>query len=135
MVQKAVSRSGYYAQEEWEKLPPQVRATVTPQILHEWSQAEDYDPGVAAGQYHRYYVAAQERRTDQLLIPGKVRDDLAAAMTLAKGTEQEKPRLSNPSDRPPELLWRERVNRKYTATLAELLEQKKRELKERAAGE
>lgn len=62
MVAKAISRSGYYAQEEFDKLPPAVQAAVgSPDVLRTWALSEDYSQDVAMSNFKKAYKVALER--------------------------------------------------------------------------
>ena len=129
LVQKAISRSGYYAEQEWEKLPPQVRLMITPQILRSWSLAEDFDPSVAMGQFHRYYMAAQERRSDVRFVPQDTRKVLTDATVKEQDYQKIPMRQMSEKNEKRE----NRVDPKWGAvSLQELMTRKKRELEEAA---
>lgn len=131
MVKRAVGRSGYYAQEEWERLPAQVRAMVTPDLLHAWSLVDERDIPVLAGQFHRYYEAAQVRRAEQAVIPEATMAALTAAMASAVPALPlpEKPAETEPVEEKP----RENVRQKAPISVAELMARKQAEMERRAA--
>lgn len=63
MVSKAISRSGYHSQEEYDKLPEVIqRAVGTPRQLFVWSQTEDGVETVVQSQFIRSYRREIERK-------------------------------------------------------------------------
>lgn len=69
MVQKALRRCGYYAEEEFEKLPPVVqKAIVSPGQLKEWATMEDIDGralNVMQSNFMRTFRVEQERQKEK----------------------------------------------------------------------
>ena len=62
MVRKAIGRSAYYSEEEFEKLPETIQRVIgTPRQLFEWSQTQDGVDTVVSSQFLRAYRAEQER--------------------------------------------------------------------------
>lgn len=68
LVQKALGRCGYYAEEEFDKLPPIVQKTiVSPRQLKEWATMEDMDgraSNVMQSNFMRTFRAEQERQKE-----------------------------------------------------------------------
>ena len=69
IVRKAVSRSGYYAAEEWEKLPDDIRACVRPEQLRAWAVDEDFNEPVIMSHFIRAYRERAQRDRDYQLMP------------------------------------------------------------------
>ena len=85
MVSKAIGRSGYHSQEEYDKLPEVIqRAVGTPRQLFVWSQTEDGVETVVQSQFIRSYRRELERKQyRQSLSP----DILSLIETTAKRLE------------------------------------------------
>lgn len=65
LVVKAVCRSSYYAEEEFEKLPPAVqRAVGGPETLREWAMSED-GLDYVRGSFGRSYSIAKDRERER----------------------------------------------------------------------
>lgn len=69
IVRKAVSRSGYYAAEEWAKLPGDIRACVRPEQLRAWAVDEDFNEPVIMSHFIRAYRERAQRDRDYQLMP------------------------------------------------------------------
>ena len=128
MVKRAISRSGYSAQEEWTKLPGQVRDMVTPALLHSWALTEDLDITILAGQFHRYYVAAQIRRAEAAVIP-----EVTMATLMSALESSDKPMLPAPDEPEPEEPPKEIERQEAPMSMAELIEKKRKEMMQRRA--
>lgn len=69
LVFKAIKRSSWYSEEEFEKLPPTVRKAVgNPMVLKEWAQTENLNLSVESSNFKRNYntLAAREREMKAL---------------------------------------------------------------------
>lgn len=78
IMKKAISRSGYYADEEYQKLPPQLQKLCSPQTLHEWSMTDtDEVNTVIASNFMRSYKARTEADKEMRLIPTEIKDQIA----------------------------------------------------------
>ena len=65
MVRKAICRSGYYSEDEFDKLPELIQRVVgTPRQLYEWSQTTDGLDTVIASQFLRAYRTEQARERE-----------------------------------------------------------------------
>lgn len=78
LVRKAVSKSAYGAQEEFENLPESIRSIVgSPRQLFEWSQMEsDVFNSVVASNFQRSYRARQESEKRFSLFPEDVKKEI-----------------------------------------------------------
>lgn len=90
LARRAASRSGWGAQEEFDKLPEAVRRAVgSPGQLYEWSQMDsDVFNSVVASNFKRVWRARQESRRRDTLLPPEVRRVIAGAaagMALGDG--------------------------------------------------
>ena len=69
LVMKAIRRSGYYSEEEFEKLPPVVRrAVASPKQLREWATLEDVDGKamtVIQANFQRTFRMEQKREQER----------------------------------------------------------------------
>lgn len=72
MVLKAIRRSAYYAEEEYQKLPEAVRRCVgSPAVLKQWAAADVDSLGVMQANFLRTYSAkAAQIRKESALTPG-----------------------------------------------------------------
>lgn len=72
MVLKAIRRSTYYAEEEFQKLPvPVQRCVGSPAVLRQWAMADVDTLGVMQANFLRTYNAkAAQMRTESALTPG-----------------------------------------------------------------
>ena len=80
LVRKALSRSGYYWQEEYEKLPEKVQKAVgRAENLKEWSQMEaDVVDGVIYSQFIKSYNATMKRSG----FVGRLSEDIAERLAI-----------------------------------------------------
>lgn len=69
---KAIQRSSYYAQEEFDKLPEDVqRAVGSPDQLRVWAMTEDLNLEVIQSQFLRSYRQVKERSREMQLVDPK----------------------------------------------------------------
>ena len=80
MVEKATRRSTYYAEEEFNKLPPVVQKVVgDPSQLRAWaSMPEDELKTVVASNFQRSYRGRAQSEREFLALPSDVRDSIKA---------------------------------------------------------
>lgn len=76
-VYRAIRRGVYYAEEDWEKMPPQVKNAVTPVQIRAWAMDEDFNEGVASSNFMRSYQTMQKRQTEWEKVPQSVKDLLS----------------------------------------------------------
>ena len=71
MVRKAISRSGYYAEDEFNKLPQTVQKAVgSPWQLRAWATDSSFNEGVASSNFRRAYEDECDRaKADALMAP------------------------------------------------------------------
>ena len=71
MVYKALCRSTYYAEQEFEKFPEEVKIAVgSPSQLRAWASDSSFNESVASSNFRRAYSTACERkRSDALIAP------------------------------------------------------------------
>lgn len=71
LVYKALCRSTYYAEEEYNKLPPLVQKAVgSPYQLRAWASDSSFNEGVAASNFRKAYATVCERsKSDALMSP------------------------------------------------------------------
>ena len=82
LVAKAIRRSAYYAEEEFEKLPPTVRKAIgSPINLEAWSQLSPEEVHtVTQSNFIRAYKAVSEREREEAAIPENVQRLIADAL-------------------------------------------------------
>ena len=70
-IKKAIGRAGYYAADEFEKLPEIAKTFVgSPKQLKEWALSEDYNDSVVKGQFLKQYeVLAKRKKDNKLMLP------------------------------------------------------------------
>lgn len=74
IVYKAICRSGDNAQEEFDKLPPEVQKAVgLPGQLRAWAMDDQFNEGVASSNFRRAYTTVLERKRNDALIPADVK--------------------------------------------------------------
>lgn len=78
LVKKALSRSGYYAKEEFDKLPPIIqKVIVTPNTLKQWAMEDTSNVNtVIASNFQRSYRAKAKAEKEMLMIPIEVRETM-----------------------------------------------------------
>lgn len=77
LVRRAIGRAGYYAEEEFKKLPQLCKDAVGgANELHEISQAEDFNESVEEAIFLRKYREAKERKKQILFAPAVVREKM-----------------------------------------------------------
>ena len=95
LLRKAASRSGYGAQEEYDRLPEDLQRMCSPGQLYEWSQMDsDVFNSVVASHFRKTYRVRQEARRRDALLPADVRRVLAGAserMALEDGSRTAPP--------------------------------------------
>ena len=79
LVKKAISRSGWYAQEEFDKLPPTLKKLVgSPNQLHDWALSDSDDINtVVASNFMRSYRARTTQEKEMALLPSQVKENLS----------------------------------------------------------
>ena len=91
LVRRAIGRSAYHAEEEFEALPDAVRDAVgAPSQLWAWAVDEDFNEGVISSNFMRSYRVTKQRRIEDEKIPERVRLLLAGKVEEARAlTEKE----------------------------------------------
>lgn len=78
LIRLAVSRSGYEAQKEYDKLPEALRGMCSPGQLYEWSQMDsDVFNSVIGSHFRRTYRVRQQNQRRDALLPPKVKQVVA----------------------------------------------------------
>ena len=97
MVRKAIGRSNYYAEEEFEKLPEACKMAVgNPSNLREWAMMDSDQVGtVEQSHFVRNYRTAMQRIKEDRRMPEKVRAAIAEVKKQQMQIEdrREKPKL------------------------------------------
>lgn len=92
LLRQAVSRSGYGAREEYDRLPEELRRMCSPGQLYEWSQMDsDVFNSVIGSHFRKSYRARRESQRRDALLPADVRRVLAGAsdrMALEDGNRE-----------------------------------------------
>ena len=74
MVYKALCRSTYHAEQEFEKFPEEVKLAVgSPSQLRAWAGDSQFNEAVASSNFRRAYATACERKRTDALMPPSVR--------------------------------------------------------------
>ena len=74
LVRKAISRSAYHSQEEFDKLPPNVRKAVgSAEVLHLWAIDNDFNNEVVMSVFSRNYKSALKREEEFLRLPEEMK--------------------------------------------------------------
>jgi len=77
-IGKAIRSSCYRSQEEWEKLPEELRHVVTPDLLRSWAMVESDDvETVIQSNFLRTFRAAKKRQKEYDALPGSVKEYMA----------------------------------------------------------
>lgn len=80
LVRAAISRSGYYSEEEFAKLPTLAQKAVgAPSQLKAWALDENYNEGVISSQFIRCYRAENERAHSISKMPIQVQRMIESA--------------------------------------------------------
>lgn len=97
IVRKAIGRSNYYAEEEFEKLPEACKMAVgNPSNLREWAMMDSDQVGtVEQSHFVRNYRTAMQRIKEDRRVPEKVRIAIAEVkkQRCRSKTGREKPKL------------------------------------------
>lgn len=106
LVSKAISNSGYHAEEEFDKLPEACqRAVGNPSNLKEWAMMEsDKVATVEQSHFIRNYRVAVQRMQEEAKIPNHVKAAIASMREKTEAIEQ-KPRQAieqKPEEKRPE---------------------------------
>ncbi len=120
LVRKALSNSGYHAEEEFAKLPEACRIAVgSPANLREWAMMDtDEVETVEQSHFIRNYRTAQKRMKEEAMIPAnmrtliaKMKDDSASLVEKGEPVAQiETEKEPEPERCPPPENFRERLN-------------------------
>lgn len=74
LVRKAIGKSAYNSQSEFEKLPPLVQKTLgSAEQLHLWAVDEDYNNEVVMALFQKNYNATVERQQTEYRLPTEAR--------------------------------------------------------------
>ena len=73
VMQKALKNSGYHAQEEYDKLPEEIKACVTPELMRDWAMDGNGSEQVIASNFMRSYRAAAAKKRQLDALPADVR--------------------------------------------------------------
>lgn len=74
-IKSAIGRAGYYAAEEFEKLPEVAKTFVgSPRQLREWALSIDYNDSVVKGQFLKQYEVLKKREKDNKLMLPQVKE-------------------------------------------------------------
>lgn len=89
LLAKAVSRSGWHSQEEFEKLPPAIQRVVhDPEMLKQWSQMDSQTfNSVVISNFQRSYSAEVEREKQYSMLPESVKQSLPDFSSVVRKLE------------------------------------------------
>lgn len=105
MVRKAISRSGYYYQEEFEKLPPTIQKAVgRPEQLRAWALDEEYNEGVVSSHFINCYKTELKRANEISKMPQAIREriEMLNQQTEERNSFPERSNIVYMQDRIPE---------------------------------
>lgn len=91
LVKKAISNSGYHAEEEFAKLPEACQIAIgRPAVLREWATMENFAKHESVEQSHfiNGYKAAVKRMKDDAKIPQSIRNLIAESRGEAQKVDQ-----------------------------------------------
>ena len=86
MVYRIIGMGIYHADEEWEKLPDQVKNAISPVQIREWAMDENFNEGVAASNFMKSFQISQKREQELAMIPENVK---ALLRSIGKAPELE----------------------------------------------
>lgn len=85
LVKSALRNSGYFAQDEWEKLPPVIQKLVDPHTLHEWAMMDSDEVNtVVASNFMRSYRMRAATIKDMQKLPGSMKEMISTLVDKAK---------------------------------------------------
>lgn len=85
LVLNALTRSAYFAEEEFEKLPQDVQKAIgSPAYLRELALSEEFNSSVESSNFYRNYRAVKERKKKIEDVPQNVLDYIAARNDVAQ---------------------------------------------------
>lgn len=91
LVKKAMRRSGYYSQEEFDKLPRAVQRVVgDPTQLRDWAWDENFNESVVSSNFMRSYRQVVKQEADFAAMPPDVQH---LALELGKSLSIDRPGL------------------------------------------
>lgn len=73
-IKKALRNSTYGANEEYEKLPEDIKQCVTPHQLRDWAMSSENDMPFVRNEVIKEYRSKETRRKEQALLPTKARN-------------------------------------------------------------
>ncbi len=77
-VSRAIRNAAYHAQEEWEKLPEELRGIISPDLLRSWARVEAENvETVLQSNFARTFRAGMARRRKYDALPGSVKQYMA----------------------------------------------------------
>lgn len=77
-VDKAISNSGYNSKEEWEKLPHEVKMSVTPSQLKDWALDEHLNKSVVSSNFQRSFRERSKAIKEYNRLPNDVKSIVQA---------------------------------------------------------
>ncbi len=90
LVSAALRKSTYYAQEEYEKLPPMVQKAVGSALqLRNWAMDEKFNEEVARSNFMKTYRTLADREREDARLPQNVRAFIQTASEQVKQIEVE----------------------------------------------
>jgi len=83
MVIKAIRRSTYYAEDEFNKLPPLVQKAVgSPWQLRAWASDSSFNEGVASSNFRRAYASVCERSKEDALMSPDIKKFIESSLDV-----------------------------------------------------
>lgn len=84
MVRKAIGRSSYNSQAEFDKLPPTLQKAVgSPEVLRTWAIDENYNESVISSQFLRNYRSVCQRQQEFNRLPVEMQNRVEAFIEKA----------------------------------------------------
>lgn len=89
LVRKAIADSIYHANEQFDALPANIRACVTPALLREWAMDEHANEQVIASNFMRSYRQTVARRQELDALPQNAREFLKKQNRLTESGQED----------------------------------------------
>lgn len=77
IVRRAIGTGIYNSRESWEAFPPEIKALVTPQQIHEWACDENFNNGVEESNFIKSYNVRLKSFRETKMLPENIRAMIA----------------------------------------------------------
>ena len=86
-ILKAIRNGIYGAQEEWGRLPEDIKPIVSPEQIRSWAMDNDFNEEVASSNFMRSYKQAMERKKKEQMTPENIQGMIDMAQNKQKKLE------------------------------------------------